>query len=61
METVAVSLLNSYVNPVHERKVRDYIGDYGGFVFLSSEVDPEYREYERTSTTVVNAVLAPQW
>ncbi|GGP19113.1 hypothetical protein GCM10007981_01480 [Thermocladium modestius] len=59
VETVAVSLLNSYVNPVHERKVRDYIGDYGGFVFLSSEVDPEYREYERTSTTVVNAVLAP--
>ncbi len=59
VETVAVSLLNSYVNPAHERKVRDYIGDYGGFVFLSSEVDPEYREYERTSTTVVNAVLAP--
>ncbi|MFP3178171.1 MAG: hydantoinase/oxoprolinase family protein [Thermocladium sp.] len=59
IETVAVSLLNSYINPAHERKVGEYLEGYGGYVFLSSEIDPQYREYERTSTTVVNAVLAP--
>ncbi len=59
--SVAVSFLNSYVNPVHEALMRDVLIAKGfkGVVCLSSDVDREYREYERTSTTVVNASLAP--
>ena len=60
-ESVAVAFLNSYLNPVHETAVRDALARKGfrGHVSLSAEVDREYREYERTSTTVVNAVLSP--
>jgi len=60
-ESVAVCLLNSYVNPSHETIVRRILTARGfrGSISLSSEVDREYREYERTSTTVVNAVLVP--
>ncbi|GAC1483401.1 MAG: hypothetical protein NVS2B11_08910 [Acetobacteraceae bacterium] len=60
-ETVAVSLLNANVNPAHERQLRDGIlaavPDLP--VSLSSEVSPEIREYERSSTTVLNALLIP--
>ncbi|MGC8617911.1 MAG: hydantoinase/oxoprolinase family protein [Thermoplasmata archaeon] len=59
IDSVAVSLLNSYVNPLHEIQVKDKFRDFKGYVFISSEINPEFREYERTSTTVVNAVLAP--
>ncbi len=55
---VAISLLNSYVNPEHERRVKEAFEGFDGFVFASHEVDPQYREYERTSTTVVNTVLS---
>lgn len=60
-ESVAVSFLNSYLNPIHEEEVRKALlrRKFRGHVSLSSEVDREYREYERTSTTVVNAALAP--
>ena len=60
-EAVAVSFLNSYANGSHERAIRDALaeGGFKGHISISSEVDPEYREYERTSTTVVNAVLSP--
>jgi N-methylhydantoinase A len=58
-QTVAVCFLNSFLNGVNERRVRDAISRTGLPVHLSSEVDPEHREYERTSTTVVNALLAP--
>jgi N-methylhydantoinase A len=58
---VAVSYLHAYANDTHERATRDALRlrfpDLP--VSLSSELDPEYREYERTSTTVVNAVLGP--
>lgn len=61
VESIAVSLLHSYANPVHEELIekilREELPDVP--VILSSRVDPEYREYERTSTTVVNAVLVP--
>ncbi len=61
VEAVAVSLLNSYANPIHEELVGKILGEKlrGTYIVLSSRVDPEYREYERTSTTVVNAVLMP--
>ncbi len=60
-ESVAVCFLNSYVNPIHEEEVRRALRRKGfkGHISLSSEVAREYREYERTSTTVVNAVLSP--
>lgn len=60
-ESVAVSFLNSYLNPEHERLMRDVLRreGYRGHISISSEVDRGYREFERTSTTVVNAVLAP--
>jgi N-methylhydantoinase A len=59
-EAVAISLLNSYVNPTHEIDTQRSIRAEGfkGPIYISSEVDPEYREYERTSTTVVNASLS---
>lgn len=59
IETIAVSFLNSHINSVHEKMVKDYFSEFRCRVFISSEVDPQYREYERTSTTVVNAVLSP--
>ena len=60
-ESVAICLLNSYLSGVHEEKMRDALlsAGFGGHVSISSEVDREYREYERTSTTVVNAALSP--
>ncbi len=59
IESIAISLLNSYVNPNHEKAAGKYFSEFGRRIFLSSEINPEYREYERTSTTVVNAALAP--
>ncbi|MDT7950253.1 MAG: hydantoinase B/oxoprolinase family protein [Acetobacteraceae bacterium] len=60
-ETVAVCLLNANANAAHERAVRDRLA--AAFprlpISLSSEVSPEIREFERTSTTVLNALLVP--
>ncbi len=59
-ETVAICFLNSYVNGSNERVAETILKRaLHRPVYASSEVDPEQREYERTSTTVVNAVLAP--
>jgi N-methylhydantoinase A len=59
VRAVAVSFLHAYANPIHERQVADVLRERlpGLDVTLSSDIDPEYREYERTSTTVVNALL----
>ncbi|HYB66764.1 MAG TPA: hydantoinase/oxoprolinase family protein [Candidatus Acidoferrales bacterium] len=59
VESVAISFLNSYLNPENERKTKDALAQVADFIFTSFEIDPEHREYERTSTTTVNAVLAP--
>ena len=59
-EAVAVSLLHSYANPSHERAVRDALAGIDIPVSLSSVVLPEFREFERTSTTVANAYVAPR-
>ncbi len=58
-EAVAVSFLHSYANPKHEQLVKEALKDTGLFISLSSEILPEFREFERTSTTLVNAYLAP--
>jgi len=57
VEAVAVCLLHSDLNPSHEQAVARALG--GLDVSCSSEVAPEFREYERTVTTVVNAYLRP--
>lgn len=58
---VAICLLHAYANDEHERRLADALAAAlpGVRITRSSDVDPEYREYERCSTTVVNAVLAP--
>ncbi len=59
IQSVAVSLLFSFVNPSHEQAVAKRLREDGWFVTVSSELLPEFREYERTSTTVVNAYVSP--
>lgn len=59
IQSVAVSFLFSFVNPAHEQWVTRRFRDEGFFVTGSSEILPEFREYERTSTTVVNAYVSP--
>ncbi|MEP7300717.1 MAG: hydantoinase/oxoprolinase family protein [Caldimonas sp.] len=61
VESVAVCLLHAYRNPVHERRLRELISIIAPelHVSLSSEVAPEIREYERASTTAINAYVAP--
>jgi N-methylhydantoinase A len=61
VEAIAVCLINSYLNPVHEQQIGDLIAQLSPrtIVCLSSEIHPEIREYERTSTTAINASLIP--
>jgi N-methylhydantoinase A len=57
--SIAVVFLFSFVNPDHENIVARKFRDAGFFVSASHEILPEFREYERTSTTVVNAYVSP--
>jgi N-methylhydantoinase A len=61
VRAVAVSFLHSFRNPAHERRVGEILADEAPemSVSLSSEVAPEIREYERTSTTVANVYTRP--
>jgi N-methylhydantoinase A len=62
IESVAICLLFSFLHPAHEQAIRERLADgegRGPLVSLSSEVLPEFREYERTSATVINAYVAP--
>jgi N-methylhydantoinase A len=60
-EACAVCLLFSYLDRTHERRIGEALAQANGhlLVSLSSEVQPEFREYERFSTTVLNAYLQP--
>jgi len=58
-EAVAVSLINAYASPAHEEIVAEELARRGLLASISSRLLPEYREYERTSTTAVNAYLMP--
>ena len=58
-ESVAVVLLHSYANPAHEEAVAGALEALPVPLSVSVRLLPEYREYERTSTTVVNAYIAP--
>ena len=59
IQSVAISFLFSFVNPAHEQQVANRLREEGLFVTASSEILPEFREYERTSTTLVNAYVSP--
>ena len=58
---VAVCLLHSYANPAHERRIGAMLKDRmpDAFISLSVDILPEIREYERTSTTVINSYVGP--
>jgi N-methylhydantoinase A len=57
--SLAVCFLHSYINPDHERRFAELVTEEAPHIVvsLSSDVSPQFREYERTSTTVVNAYL----
>jgi N-methylhydantoinase A len=61
VEAIAVSFINAYLNATHEKQVGRLIAELAPrmVVCLSSDIHPEIREYERTSTTVINASLIP--
>src|SRR5438034_5086913 len=62
VESLTVSLINSYTNPAHEREIRNIIHAlHPGFpVTISSDVLPEFREYERTLTACMNSYVRPR-
>src|SRR4029077_7516654 len=62
IEAVAVCFLHAYANPAHERRAGEILRAAmpGLFVTLSHEIIREYREYERTSTTALNAFVGPR-
>jgi N-methylhydantoinase A len=60
IESVAVCFLFSYVNPTHEQKVKELLEPSGFQISLSHEILAEFREFERTSTTVINAYVSPK-
>jgi N-methylhydantoinase A len=59
---VTICFLHSYRNPVHEQRAREIVAQEmpQAYISLSSEVLPEFREYERLSTTVLNAAVGPR-
>lgn len=59
VEAVAVCFLFSFLHPEHEARVASRLRAEGLFVSVSSEVLPEFREYERASTTALNAFVTP--
>lgn len=58
-EAIAVCFLHSYKNPENERIVAQALAHLPGFLSISHDVCPEMREYERTSTTVLNGYVGP--
>ncbi len=61
VNSIAVSLLFSFINPAHEQRVKEIIEEEypGVYTTISSELVPEFREYSRTSTAILNAYLGP--
>ena len=61
-EAVAVSLIHSYVDPLHEIEVKDLLKELLPDIpiIMSHDVAPEWREYERTSTTVTSVYITPR-
>ena len=61
VDSVAISLINSYVNDLNEKKLKENIIKLGyKYVSASAEITKEWREYERTNTAVLNAFVQPK-
>ncbi|KAG0936876.1 hypothetical protein G6F31_015674 [Rhizopus arrhizus] len=62
VESVAICFMHSYRNDTHERRTRDILAEClpGVYLSVSSEILPEFREYERMSTTALNAYVGPR-
>lgn len=61
IRAIAVCLMHSYANPSHEIRIKELINKEWPevYVSISAEINPQFREYERTSTTVINAYMMP--
>lgn len=61
VSSIAVCTLFSFINPKHEARIKELIGEEfpEAYVTISSELTPEFREYSRMSTTVLNSYLGP--
>ncbi len=61
VQAVAVCLLNSYINPINERRIRSILEEAypEAYLTISSELSPEFREFERSSTTATAAYVGP--
>jgi N-methylhydantoinase A len=59
-QSVAVCFIFSFANPSHEQKIKELLEKTGIPASLSHEILPEFREFERTSTTVLNAYVVPK-
>ena len=61
VEAVAVCLLNSYINQINEARIREILQEAlpGVYLAISSELNPEFREFERSSTTAAAAYVGP--
>ncbi|MEA2071071.1 MAG: hydantoinase/oxoprolinase family protein [Asgard group archaeon] len=61
IQSVAITLLHSYINPEHERQIKTFLEEKHPDIYFSAsyDVSPEHREFERTSTTAINAILMP--
>ena len=61
-EALAICFLHSYVNPMHEHAARDFFAKRrpDWLISISSDISPEFREFERFSTTCANAYVQPQ-
>ncbi|WP_258127466.1 hydantoinase/oxoprolinase family protein [Achromobacter anxifer] len=62
IESVAICFMHSYRNDAHERRTRDILAEHlpNAYLSVSSEILPEFREYERMSTTALNAYVGPR-
>ena len=61
--SVAVCFLHAYLNPAHEIRVAELLREHNRdlVISLSCDVCPEFREYFRASTTIINAAFVPSW
>jgi N-methylhydantoinase A/oxoprolinase/acetone carboxylase beta subunit len=62
VQAIAICCLMSFLNPDHEKRIRDIVDEEypGAYLSVSHEVSPLYREYERFSTTALNAYVGPK-
>lgn len=62
VDAVAICFLHSYRNPIHEQRTHDILAEYlpQTYLSISNEILPEFREYERMSTTTLNAYVGPR-